>query len=142
MANNGRQGELLFQEKMEKKGYTVQDVSRDPQYYYKGDFLVTSPTTGETKTFEVKWCQRINSTGNLYLEFCNRNSEGLHGWWEFCEADYLAYGNAKANTFLIIDMAQLRERFSHLPQRIAFCGDDSAGYLVHVSQIRDLIQTI
>lgn len=142
MANNGRQGEILFQERMQKKGYQVQDVSANDQYFSKDiDFLITSPTTGQVKSFEVKWDTRINRTGNLYLEFVNKNSEGGLGWFEFCKADYLAYGNAKTNTFLVIPMQELRERVKQLPQRIAYT-DDSAGYLVHISQIKDLIQTL
>ena len=142
MANNGRQGELLFQERMEAKGHKVEDVSANDQYFRKDiDFIITSATTGETKSFEVKWDQKINRTGNLYLEFINVNSEQCLGWWEFCKADYLAYGNAKGKTFLVIEMNKLRERFEQLPKRVA-TRDDSAGYLVHISQIKDLIQTI
>ena len=140
--NNGRQGELLFQQRMETKGYTVEDVSANSQYFGKDiDFLITSPTTGETKSFEVKYDTRINSTGNLYLEFVNKNSEGCRGWFEFCQADYLAYGNAKTNTFIVVKMDKLRERVKCLPQRVALT-DDSAGYLIHISQIKDLIQTL
>lgn len=141
MANNGRQGELLFQQRMEAKGYQVEDVSANEQYFGKDiDFLITSATTGQQKTFEVKWDTRINRTGNLYLEFVNKNSDQCLGWWEFCKADYLAYGNAKTNTFFVVPMQELRERVKRLPQRVAFCGDDSAGYLVHISQIKDLIK--
>lgn len=143
MANNGREGELLFQQRMEAKGHKVEDVSANEQYFRKDiDFIVTSGTTGEIKSFEVKWCQKINRTGNLFLEFINKNSEAGLGWWEFCKADYLAYGNAHTNTFIVVEMAKLRERFEQLPKRVGFCGDDSAGYLVHISQIKDLIQTL
>jgi hypothetical protein len=48
------------------------------------DFIVTSPTTGETKTFEVKWDSRINKTGNLFLEIMSKYSKGCKGWFEFC----------------------------------------------------------
>ena len=143
MSNLGKIGEDLFEQRMKNKGYQVQNVSADPQYWGQDiDFLITSPTTGLTKSVEVKWDSKINSTGNLYLEFVNKNSEGCGGWFEFCQADYLAYGNAKANTFLVIPMQELRERVKRLPQRVGFCGNDSAGYLVHVSQIKDLIQTM
>ena len=143
MANNGKEGEKLFAQKMEAQGYIVEDVSANEQYFNRDiDFIITSPTTGQIKSFEVKYDTRINSTGNLYLEFINKNSQNCSGWFEFCQADYLAYGNAKTGVFLIIPMQELRERVKRLPQRVAFCGDDSAGYLVHVSQIDDLIQTI
>lgn len=143
MNNNGKEGELLFKQRMEQKGYQVEDVSANEEYWSKDiDFLVTSPTTGQQKSFEVKWDTRINKTGNLYLEFVNKNSQNCSGWFEFTQADYLAYGNAAANTFLIIPMQELRERVKRLPQRLAFCGDDSAGYLVHINQIKDLIKTL
>jgi hypothetical protein len=54
---------------MEARGYDVVDMSGNPEYWYRDiDFIITSPTSGVTKTFEVKWDARINQTGNLYLE--------------------------------------------------------------------------
>lgn len=143
MANNGKQGEQLFAQIMQQKGHTVEDVSGNPDYWYKDiDFFVTSSTSGLRKSFEVKWDTRICKTGNLYLEFSNRHSKDQKGWFEFCEADYLAYGNAKANKFFIIPMDQLRERLANIPKKIAFCGNDSAGYLVHISQIIDIAEVL
>ena len=140
----GREGEQLFAQRMQDKGYVVQDVSANEQYFGKDiDFLITSPTTGDTKSFEVKWDTRINRTGNLYLEIANKNSEGALGWWEFCKADYLAYGNAKTKTFLVFDMKELRERVDGMKYKTTgFCGDDSAGYLIHISRVKDLIKTL
>ena len=143
MANNGKQGEQLFKQIMESRNYQVEDVSSNSDYWRQDiDFLVTSPTSSLTKSFEVKWDSKINRTGNLYLEFVNKNSEGCCGWFEFCQADYLAYGNAIAKKFFIIPMQELKERVKHLPQRVAFCGDESAGYLIHISQIEDIIQVL
>ena len=145
MPNNiGKQGEQLFAQLMETKGYTVQNVSANPDYYYKGDFIVTSPTSGLTKIFECKFDTRINKTGNLYLEIRNKNSkakDGL-GWYEWCGADYLAYGNAQAKKFFIIPMDKLKERVEELPKRVAFCGDDSCGYLININQIIDLVEVL
>ena len=90
---------------MESRGYTVEDVSNNPQYWYKDiDFIVTSSTSGETKTFEVKWDTKVNTTGNLFLEYESLYSKGGKGWFEFCEADFLAYGDAITKVFYIIDM--------------------------------------
>jgi hypothetical protein len=61
MSNSGKQGELLFKKIMIDKGYEVRDVSDNPGFFYKDiDFLVTSPTSGLTKSFECKWDSRIN----------------------------------------------------------------------------------
>ena len=140
MSNNGKLGERLFGEMMEQKGYFVMNVSKIPEYYYRGDFVITSPYTGERKLFEVKWDERINETGNLYLETMNVNSKDRKGWWRFCQADYLAYGDAKTRRFYIIELAKLKERVKELPTRWASCGYESDGLLVSLNDIQDLIQ--
>jgi hypothetical protein len=114
---NGKQGEQLFKSIMESRNYTVEDVSNNPAYWSKDiDFIVTSPTTGLTKTFEVKYDKRINKTNNLYLELVNINSRGGKGWFEFCQADYIAYGDATTDTFYIIPLEKLREKAQRLPK--------------------------
>jgi hypothetical protein len=37
-------------------GYKVENLSDDPNFYDKDiDFMLTSPTTGNVRSFEVKW---------------------------------------------------------------------------------------
>lgn len=139
----GKQGERLFQQIMESRNYAVQDVSGDPDYWYKDiDFIVTSPTSNLTKTFEVKYDSRIHSTGNLYLELTNIHSRGGKGWFEFCEADYLVYGDAINNIFYVIPVQELREKVKMLPARSARCGYDSTGLLVSLKDIADITQVL
>lgn len=141
--SNGRQGELLFAQTMRQGGYNVNDVSGNPEYWYKDiDFIITSPTTGQVKAFEVKWDSRIAQTGNLYLELTNVNSKGGKGWFEFTEADYIAYGDAASKLFYIIPLLELKQRISKLPQRIVNCGYDSTGLLVRLSDIADIAKVI
>lgn len=53
---NGKQGEELFKQIMQNRNYKVVDVTDNPDYWVKDiDFIVTSPTTGLTKSFEVKY---------------------------------------------------------------------------------------
>lgn len=118
--NNGKQGERLFAQTMRNRNYIVRDVSNDPFYWSKDiDFIITSPTTGLTKTFEVKWDSRICKTGNLYLELSNRNSAGGLGWFKFCEADYIAYGDSVKRKFYIIPLLELKERVEQSPKTYA-----------------------
>ena len=141
MSNNGKVGEKLFKQLMENRKHTVVDVSGNPDYWSKDiDFILTSPT-GERTTVEVKWDDVINRTGNLYLEITNVNSKQWNGegWYKHCEAEYLAYGNARANLFYIIPFQQLKDRVQQLPRKTGRCDDDSVGLLVHLTQIRDLI---
>lgn len=141
--NNGKQGERLFQQIMENRNYTVVDVTKEPKYQSKDiDFIVTSSTSGETKTFEVKWDERINETGNLYLELANAYSECGLGWYEFCKADYVAYGDATNGKFYIIPLLELKERVSQMPKRIAQCGKESIGQLVSLKSIRDIVEEL
>ena len=141
--NNGKQGEKLFQQIMQNKGYLVEDVSNNPLYWNKDiDFVITSPTTGVTKTFEVKFDSRLNKTGNLYLELVNINSQNGDGWYKFCQADYIAYGDAITNTFYIIPLLELREKVQHMPKRVAQCGNDSVGQLVALSSLKDIYKIL
>ena len=143
MSSNGKAGEQLFQQIMQQQGYTVQNVSDNSDYWYRDiDFLVTSPTSGLTKSFEVKWDSKIRTTGNLYLELSNVHSKGGNGWFKFCEADYIAYGDAKQRLFYVIPLSQLRERVAQLPRRIAQCGADSIGLLVSLKDIEDIAQQL
>jgi hypothetical protein len=128
---------------MESRNYIVEDVSDNPDYWDKDiDFIITSPTSGETKTFEVKWDSKIHKTGNLYLELANKNSKNGNGWYEFCKADLLAYGDAKNGIFYIIPMAELRAKAKRLPKDLVNCGIDSIGQLVPLSAIKDIVQVL
>ena len=137
--NNWKAGEELFSSIMTERGYSVQDVSGEPQFWKKDiDFIVTSPTTGAVKSFEVKWDSRINKTGNLFLE---TYSNGGKGWFEYCEADYLVYGDAKARCFYILPLLELRELVASKRFELAFTAD-SCGYLVSLQSVKDIAQLL
>ena len=139
----GKQGEQLFQQIMERKGYTVKDVSTNSQYWDKDiDFIVISSTSGLERTFEIKWDSRINNTNNLYLEMTNIHSKGGKGWFNFCQADYLAYGDSQNGCFYVISLLDLRERVRQLPYRGASCGQDSTGILVSLNDIADIVKLL
>ena len=140
--NNGKDGEQLFKEIMESRGYKVEDVSNNEDYWDQDiDFIITSPT-GAVKTFEVKWDSRIHKTGNLYLEVAAAHSKGGCGWFEFCKADYLAYGDAKQGVFFMLKMDELRAKVKRLPKQYANCGSDSVGLLVPLAALKDIVQVL
>lgn len=137
--SRGTEGEQLFQEIMQNRNYKVIDTTNNSSFWGKDiDFIVTSPITGKTKTFEVKWDYKINKTGNLYLEIINGNSEGGTGWYEFCKADYIAYGDAVNRTFYIIPLLELKKKVEKLPKEVAQCGNESLGYLIPLTAIKDI----
>ena len=141
--NIGKIGEALFRDKMSAQGYKVEDVSNNSAYWDQDiDFIVTSPTSGLTKSFEVKYDSRINDTGNMYLELFNINSAGQRGWYKFCRADYVAYGDSKAQCFYVVPLAELRQRVEKIKPREASCGADSIGLLLALNDIADLIKVL
>lgn len=140
MSNNGKLGERLFSQLMSAKGYSVEDVSGNDQYFAKDiDFIITNPT-GTTRTFEVKWCEKIHSTGNLFLEIANPRSKQWsgQGWWKHCQADYLVYGDAVNRKFYIIPLLELRERVDTLTLRERSTRDNSVGLILPLTAIQDL----
>lgn len=133
--NNGRDGELLFYNIMNSRNYQVNDVSNNPNYWNKDiDFIIKSNTTGLVKSFEIKWDNVIYYTNNLFLEYYNPRSKqwNYDGWWEHCEADYLAYGDSYNKVFYIIPMPELKERVRQLPYRSAKTADGAKGLLVSI----------
>lgn len=139
---NWKYGERLFRQTMQQRGYKVVNVADNPAYYDKDiDVILTSPTTGITKSFEVKWDGNINHTGNLYLEIKNERSKQWNGegWWKHIQADVLAYGDARAHKFYMIDVEELKERVPQLPQITKTCDNGtSEGIIVSLDQIKDL----
>ena len=142
---NWRDGEKLFAQRMIDKGYKVLDVSKNPDYFDKDiDFIVFSPATGLTKSFEIKTDTKIHKTGNLYLELSNIHSKQWNGegWWKHCEADYLVYIDAARRKFYIIPLLELKERVEQSPKTYAQCGCDSIGLLVKLDSIKDIVQEL
>ena len=141
MANNGREGELLFSQLMAARGNKIIDVSGNSDYFDKDiDFIITS-ALGNTSTFEVKYCQKIHYTGNLFLEIVNPRSKQWNGegWWPHCQADYLVYGDAIARKFYIIPLLALRERVAGMNLTTRSTSDGSIGLILSKSKIEDLI---
>ena len=139
--NDGKEGERLFQKLMSSRGNIVQNVAENSNYWSKdSDFIITSPF-GNTKSFEVKWCQKINKTNNLFLEIANPRSRQWNGegWWKHCEADYLVYGDAIARKFYIIPMPELRQRVDSLLLTTRSTSDGSVGKLLPLCKIKDII---
>lgn len=133
----GKRGEMAFRQYMIEKGYDVVDVSNSSDYWYKDiDFIITSPTSGLTKTFECKWDSRINQTNNLFIEIANPRSKGGQGWFSFCEADFIAYGNATRRIFYMIKKKDLDDVMKN-KHRFRYCitADGAEGYLVPLDAI-------
>ena len=80
--NTGKQGEALFKQIMQDKGYQVQDVSDNPDYWSKDiDFVITSPFTGETKTFECIYEIRTHVQSDMTAVLLKKVSKRASQYW-------------------------------------------------------------
>lgn len=135
-------GELEYRRTLRSYGYLVEDVSKNPDYWYKDiDCISTNPVTGNVATHEIKWDRMMSHTGNLYIETHNPRSRAGQGWFNFCEADLLAYGDANNKIFYVMRVPDLkryvREHESSL--RVVRTFDGSEGYALPLDDIKEIV---
>lgn len=141
-------GEQELKDWLRGYGYKVKDVSDNPIYWKKDIDLIIN----DKHTIEVKWDSKLSSTGNLFIENCADIDRGTEGWYNFCEADYLAYGAADEFIFLIFDFKKLKAHIeAHKDSyRQATAADYdrygvrkySRGYLVPVDSLSGLYEVL
>lgn len=128
---------------LREHGYKVIDVSKDPAYWDKDiDLIATNIFTNNTTSLEVKWDKRIAATGNLFIELENPRSKGGNGWFKFCEADMLAYGDACNRIFYFIKVSNLKKYIEEnkLELDCRTTGDGSYGYLIPLALVEHLFE--
>lgn len=127
-------GELEFKLQAQQQGYKLEYVGDEPEYWHRDiDFIINDRTA-----VEVKWDSWINTTGNLFIETANPRSKDGKGWYLFCEADYLAYGDSRINQFYIIKMSDLRHYISTHNLELKITNDGAEGFLVALNDISDI----
>lgn len=94
-------GEKQAKAALKAKGYKIQDVSNDSSYWFKDIDLICYKNDLEIRV-EVKWDSRIGTTGNLFIEDYSNIETDRKGWFHYCEADFLMYGDSAANKFYFI----------------------------------------
>lgn len=136
---DSKYGEQLFKSLMEQRGHKVEDLTAQKAYQIQDiDFKITSPL-GKIATFEVKYDSKINSTGNLFVEYFSAHNYGGLGWYEFCKADFIAYGDAHTNTFYCFPLEDLRQLInSHKFNTATTDNGKVAGYLVPLRLIENM----
>lgn len=137
---DSKYGEQLFKQLMQQRGHTVEDLTAQKEFQIQDiDFKITSPS-GITKFFEVKYDSKINTTGNLFVEFFNAHNYAGLGWYEFCKANYIAYGDAHTNTFYCFLLEELRQLVSSHKFNVATADNENiAGYLIPLRLIENKV---
>lgn len=141
-------GEHELKSYLRYSGHTVEDVSNEPAYWKKDIDLIVD---GET-AIEVKWDSKVYDTGNLFIEIYSDVEGRKEGWYKFCEADILAYGDAVNKYFFMFDFEGLKEHIEahkdeYRTARAIDYGRDgikkySEGYLVPIETLSGLYDTL
>lgn len=97
-------GEYDLKQYLRKQGNIVEDVTNNPDYWSKDiDFIVNHITS-----IECKWDGVMADTGNIFIELCSNIDTNKEGWYNFCQADWLYYGDAKNRVFYIFAFGELK----------------------------------
>lgn len=126
-------GEQIVKDYLESLGYTVNDVSKDPQYWSRDIDIIAIRGNEETK-IEVKFDRRIHETHNLYIEIFSDVDNNKGGWFDSCEADELYYIDAVEGTCYIIPLEDLKDYINTHNCIVGECDDKykrSRGILVN-----------
>lgn len=105
----GKRGEAIVAQYLKTANIQVQDLSNDPQYYHKGDLLITLPT-GEQRMVEVKNDTVIGTTGRILCEEEVFYKEGGYFKIGFMYNDYDIYVVVSEDTrqLYFLDFAKLK----------------------------------
>lgn len=142
-----KSGEHEAKQLLRENGYRVKDVSNDSRYFKKDIDLLVSDEE-DTYSIEVKWDNVIAKSGNLFIEFYCSHSADLKGWFSFCQADYLMYGDAVNGIFYIYRVNELKEFIENNKEafqvravkEVTSCNAyESKGYLVPLSAVESLL---
>lgn len=101
-------GEYELKKYFRSNGWTVTDVSADPRFWGLDIDLIIEKDN-YVWTIEVKYDHVLHRSGNLFIEHTNPRSKDGKGWYHFCKADFLFYGDAATNTFYAIGVEALHE---------------------------------
>lgn len=101
-------GELQAYNYLQANGWDVEDVTQD-KYYWDKDIDLIALNGLQRLTIEVKWDSRISQTGNMFIETITDLDKNRSGWFMFCEADLIFYGDSVNHLFYVFTTKNLRE---------------------------------
>lgn len=139
-------GEYELKKWLRAHNCRVEDVSDNPKYWAQDIDLLVQPICLDYNPFsaEVKWDNRISDTGNLYIEMRNPRSKEGRGWYYFCQADYLFYGDSVNQKFYVFKTKDLFAfvKLNKNNLRRGATNDGSQGFLVPLEDVKGLYTVI
>ena len=129
-------GEKKAYDFLVSSGWKVQDLTQCEAFFGKDIDLLISRGQ-EQHYIEVKWDNWIHYTGNMFIETITDLDFNKDGWYKFCSAEFVFYGDSKNNLFYVYRFNDLKEyikeEYSSLQARKA-PDYNSKGQLRKVSQ--------
>lgn len=101
-------GEVEAQNYLLKNGWKVKNLTACKDFFSKDiDFLIERDQ--ERFYIEIKWDTRIKHTGNMFIEVSTDIENNKDGWYNYCEADFIFYGDALNKLFYVFRLQDLKE---------------------------------
>ena len=130
------QGEMAAHDYLVSQGWKVKDLTQCEAFFSKDiDFLIIRGQ--EQHYIEVKWDNWIHQTGNMFIETTTDLDFNKDGWFKFCRAEFIFYGDARQKLFYVYRLddlkAYIQEVYDSLQARKA-ADYNSRGQLRKVSQ--------
>lgn len=125
----GKSGEAIVAAWLQKRGNQVKDVSDDREYQRRDIDLVVTNKDGATLTIEVKTDYKLHKSGNLFFESTYHKDWGdTPGWYDYCEADYVAFYDVIENKLYIYNFSLGREYVRQAAEHKLFFNRDDGCY--------------
>ena len=61
----------------------------------------------------MKWDSRIAETGNMFIETITDIDKNKDGWFNFCCADFIFYGDSCNELFYVFSFTDLQDYVKH-----------------------------
>ena len=105
---NYQYGEELARKCLEANGFYVIDRRNQPIYWRK-DIDLTAIKGNYSADIEVKWDQKISTSGAMFFELLTNIQENQLGWANYTQCDYVFYGDAQKLVFYIFRAEDMRD---------------------------------
>lgn len=106
---DSRFGEVCAMNYLRRHAVKIKDVTGIKEYQKQDIDLLCENQNGQKFSVEVKWDRKIHRTGNAFIELVTDLDKNEDGWFKFCKATYIFYGDAENRLFYIIDRVKLAE---------------------------------
>ena len=120
----GKVGEELAYNYLIARGWEVEDVSNNEEYFSLDiDFLITR--NGISTSIDVKTEAAMARTGNMFIEdeIIYKDGREAKGWLHYSKAEYIWHVNPKNGVAFVYRLEDMKEYLRKAPRRWGTCRD-------------------